>query len=507
MKKLGYFFTVIALSILGFSFIGSAAEPKYGGKLVVGQDLDAIGLDPQKALAFSSWTYFELVYNSLLQVDEKGNLQPDLAVSWETPDPQTYVFHLRKGVKFHDGTEFSSEDVKATFDRLMDPKTASPRRKNFKLLNRIEPMGRYTVRFTLEKPFAPFLSYMGFTAYSSILSKNVIEKADPGKMVVGTAAFKMEEYRPNDKMILKKNPFYWEKGLPYLDEIELRLIPDATSRVAALRARSADYTWIIETQLVKLLLQEKGIEHGIAADTGRMRVYLNCTKAPLNNIKVRQALSSATDRKEMIQLAAMGKANLSGPIPSAAGDFAYPPEKLPYYDYDVERAKKLLQEAGYANGFKITAKVSATYPIDQYSAQILQNQWKKIGVNLEIIKQEFGTLLRDLTTRNHDTIFITDIWRPDPDEYVEYGWGAIEERTGFTSPDLDKLVIDGTATLDHGKRMAIYHEIAKKMAEYSPVLFLYARPQRFEFWGEYVKGYNTIPSCSRVNLKKTWLAK
>ncbi len=500
--------------ILGFimgiflltSQIQATDQPKYGGKLVVGQDIDAVGLDPYKTTAFASLNYFEQVYNSLLQFDEKGALQPDLAVSWESPKPNIYVFRLRKDVKFHDGQEFTAEDVKATFDRLLDPKTASIRRVSFKLVEKVEVADKHTVRFILKEPYAPFLSYMGSPAHSAILSKKVIADSDPNKIIVGTGPFQMVEFRPNDTMLLKKNPQYWEKGLPYLGELEIRLIKDASSRVAALRAKSVDYTWLIEPQLVQILMKEKGIQSAIAASTGRKRIFFNCTKAPFNNVKVRQALSSATDRKELLRVTVLGKGDLSGPIPPAAGDYAYSPEKLPFYDYNPERAKKLLAEAGFPNGFKAQFKVSAAHVIDQYIAQMLQRQWKKIGVEIEIVQVEWGTIIRDTDERNYEISHMTDIWRPDPDEYIAYDQD-IKRRAGFSSPDLEKMLLEGLTTLDHPKRVAIYHEIEKKIAEYAPVLYQYARPQRFEFWRDYVKGYVPTPQCSRVNLKKAWLEK
>ena len=486
--------------------IRAADQPKYGGKLVVGQDIDAVGLDPYKTTALASLNYFEQIYNSLLQFDAQGALQPELATSWENPNPTTYIFRLRKDVKFQDGKEFTAEDVKATFDRALDPKTGSARALTFKPVDRVEVVDKHTVRFILKEPFAPFLNYLASPAHSSILSKSVIEKSDPNQVVIGTGPFQMVEFRPNDTMLLKKNPQYWEKGLPYLDELEIRLIKDPSSRVAALRAKSVDHIWIMEPQLVQILMKEKGINSAMAASTARKRVFINCTKPPFNNVKVRQALSSATDRKELIRVTVMGKGELCGALPAAVGDYAFPAEKLPFYDYNPERAKKLLAEAGYPNGFKAQFKVSAAHITDQYAAQMLQRQWKKIGVEIDIVQVEWGTIIRNINEKNYEIGSMTDFWRPDPNEYIVYDWD-IQARTGFKSPDLDKMTAEGLTTVDHKKRVALYHEIEKKIAEYSPILYIYAHPQRFEFWSDYVKGYVPLPQCSRVNLKKAWLDK
>ncbi len=505
MKKTAILLLGIAVGLFMLEGpIQAADQPKYGGKLAIGQDIDAVGLDPYKTTAFASLNYFEQVYNSLLQFDAQGKLQPELATSWENPNPTTYVFRLRKDVKFHDGKELTAEDVKATFDRLLDPKVGSVRLITFKSIDRVEAVDKHTVRFTLKEPFAPFLNYLASPAHASILSKGVIESSDPNKVVIGTGPFQMVEFRPNDTMLLKKNPQYWEKGLPYLDELEIRLIKDPSSRVAALRARSVDHIWIMEPQLVQVLMKEKGIQSAMAASTARKRVFINCTKPPLNNVKVRQALSSATDRKELIRVTVMGKGELCGSLPAAVGDYAFPAEKLPLYDYNPDRAKKLLVEAGYPKGFKAQFKVSASHITDQYAAQMLQGQWKKIGVEIDLVQVEWATLIKNINEKNYEIISGTDFWRPDPDEYLAYRWD-IQTRTGFSSPDLDRMTAEGLTTVDHPKRVALYHEIEKKIAEYAPILYIYAHPQRFEFWRDSLKDYVPLPQCSRVNMKKAWL--
>lgn len=507
MKRIACIVMVIFVGMFFFTVHCTSAEnPKYGGKLVVGQDIDAVGLDPYKSTAMASWNFYEQIYNTLLEFDNQGNLQPSLAVSWESSDPQTYVFHLRKGVKFHDGKDFGAEDVKATFDRMMDPKTASIRAKQFKLVDRVEIVDQYTVRFILKSPYGPFLNFLAAKQYSAIQSKYLIDKGvDFNTVVIGTGPFQLVKYTPNDKMLLKKNPLYWEKGLPYLDEIEIRLIKDAASRVAALRSKSVDYTWLIEPQLVKILMKEKGIQSATTPATANKRLYLNCTKAPLDNVQVRRALSMATDRKSILQVAVLGKGELSGPIPPAAGDFALSPEKLSYYTYDPEGAKKLLAKAGYPKGLKLTIKVSAIHVIDQYIVQMLQRQWEKSGVEVQILQEEWGTILRDWESLNYQIIHITDIWRPDPDEYVSYL--NTKSRTGFQDPGIEKLVMDGLTTVDREKRVTIYHEIEKKLTEDAPILYIFARPQRFEFWHDYVKGYSPTPMTERTAFKNTWLSK
>ena len=507
MRKGVRILLVIAVGLFLIASTGYAAgQPKYGGKLTIGQDVDAVACDPCKTTAFASWNYYEHVYDSLLKFDEEANLKPNLATSWDTPDPKTVIFHLQKGVKFHNGEEFTAEDVKATFDRLLNPKSGCWQAKTFRLLDNVAVVDRFTVRFNLKEPFAPLLGYLGNCRYSAIMCKSVIEKEDPNKVMVGTGPFQLIEFRANDRMRLKKNPTYREKGLPYLDEMEIRLIKDASSRLAAIRSRSVDYTWIIEPQLVQILLKEKKVQSGMAPYTGKLQIYFNCSKPPFDNVKVRQAMSLATDRGEIIRVTIMGKAALSGAIPPAGGDFALPVEKLSFYEYNPDRAKKLLAEAGYPNGLKAQMKVSAAHPIDQYAAQVLQRQWKKVGVDINIVQQEWGTHLKDGNKRNHQIWVVARIWTPDPDEYIRYGID-FNRRAAFKTPEMDEMVKKGATTLDHNGRVKIYHEIQKYVAEQAPILYIYARPQRFEFWRDYVKGYTPTPPCSRFTVKRVWLDK
>jgi peptide/nickel transport system substrate-binding protein len=341
-----------------------------------------------------------------------------------------------------------------------------------------------------------------------ILSKDVLENKDPNSVWVGTGPFQVVEYKPNNVMFFKRFPQYWMKGLPYLDEIEVRLIKDSSSRVAALRSGSVDYTWFEEVQPAMGFMNKKGYKTATAPSINRVELYINTTLStpPLNNVKVRQALSSATDRKEHIRVVLMGMGALTTDIPPGAGDFAADYEKLPFYDYNPERAKKLLAEAGYPNGFKLKCKVSEKHVIHQMSAQILQRQWKKIGVDLEIIRLDWANYSPTANKRHFEVIYHPGSWRPDPDGYVYWGRDK-DTRCGLVDPKYKKLVEDSITTVDHAKRVAIYHEMQRYGAETVPMIYLFAKPGRFEFWKDYVKGYVPQASAGRTYFRQTWLDK
>jgi peptide/nickel transport system substrate-binding protein len=232
---LGLFFC----SAVFLSSPASAETPKKGGWLTVATDSTAVGLDPALSITFSTFTFTEHVYDTLLRRNNKMELEPSLAVSWEQPDDLTYIFHLRKGVKFHNGSEMTSEDVAFTFNRILDPKTGSPAYSTFKSIDKVVALDKYTVKITLNKTMPAFLSYCGFTRTSAIVSKAEVEKHGTlQKNMIGTGPFKLQEYKHGVSATFVRNEDYWEPGLPYLDGFKFLVMKDEASRMAAIRRGS-----------------------------------------------------------------------------------------------------------------------------------------------------------------------------------------------------------------------------------------------------------------------------
>ena len=230
---------------------GEGPTPKRGGVLTIGQDENPIGLDPHKTAAFSTTNIAEHIFSCLLRWDATvSRVEPDLAVAWENPDPQTFVFHLRDGVKFHNGDALTSDDVKFTFQRMVDPATRSPWSSIFSVIREIETPDPRTVVFRLANPFSPFLNYLATVRYTAIVSReDVRQRGDLVNGGAGTGPFMLEDFRPNSLIRLKRNPDYYEPGLPYLDGLDFRIIPDEGSRMAALRAGSVQLTWLSRPRL------------------------------------------------------------------------------------------------------------------------------------------------------------------------------------------------------------------------------------------------------------------
>src|SRR6185503_7237024 len=287
----------MGLAALGFGTCMAAAEeeaaaPKRGGVLTIGQDENPIGLDPHKTAAFSTGNIAEHIYTCLLRWDATASrVEPDLAVAWENPDPQTFVFHLRDGVKFHNGDALTSDDVKFTFQRMVDPATRSPWSSIFSVIREIETPDPRTVVFRLANPFSPFLNYLATVRYTAIVSREDVRRR--GDLVTGgagTGPFMLEDFRPNSLIRLKRNPDYYEPGLPYLDGLDFRIIPDEGSRMAALRAGSVQLTWLSRPDSAAQMRDVADIVAPEPETYSRlMLLEFDQRKPPFNDVRVRRA--------------------------------------------------------------------------------------------------------------------------------------------------------------------------------------------------------------------------
>jgi peptide/nickel transport system substrate-binding protein len=223
--------------LLGPSFAiaagGPSETPVAGGTLTIGADADPIGLDPTTVTAFSSYDFTGLIYTGLLRWTADMKIEPDLAVSYERPDDKTYIFKLREGVKFHNGQDFTAEDVKYTFDRILDPATASKLRAQYSGIKAVTVVDPRTVKFELKTTDAAFLNYLATNPDGAIVPKGV---ENLSTQPVGTGPFVFESYQPNQQFTLTANPNYYEKGLPYLSKVVFKFYKDQATLSSALRS-------------------------------------------------------------------------------------------------------------------------------------------------------------------------------------------------------------------------------------------------------------------------------
>ena len=267
----------------------------------------------------------DLTYQSLVMFDENLKIVPCLAEAWKLSDDRlTWSFRLRQGVRFHDGSEFEAEDVRAWFERMMAPATASPYRGSFSQVVKVEPKGKYEVELTLGAPHAPLLALLASLRGSAIAPRRWMQSAGAAARTsaMGSGPFKIAEYVPGSHVRYVRHREYWEQGLPYLDEVRLEIVPDETRRVEALRSGRVRHALVgpsAEQQLKR--------EMSLRSSPGPVQAVtvFNTRRKPFDDVRVRQAISLVVDRQEAIERALGGEGRSTGPVPTGHGEWAIPP--------------------------------------------------------------------------------------------------------------------------------------------------------------------------------------
>jgi peptide/nickel transport system substrate-binding protein len=355
-----------------------AQAPKLGGGFISAQTTEATGLDPQLVPALSRSRRSPMMYSQLVRFDGEMNPMPELAESWQiSPDSLTWTFKLRQGVKFHDGQELTSADVKFTFDRLFEK---SPGKSDFIAVDKVEPAGRYAVKFITKEPFAGLLAALG-GFWGFIISEAGIKKyGDLNKAAMGTGPFMLEDWKVEQQLVLKKNPAYFRKGLPYVDTLTLRIIPDEANIVAALRTGQIHHAFIEDNKNFNLLKEEKTLTGYHSSRLGYDYLNINASRGPLKDVRVRQAISWTVDRSQVMRVAASGFGRLTAPATAPMKQWQLPEEQwMRYYKPDVDKAKKLMADAGFASGFTVKLCVIPTFPTMVSGAPVIAAQLKRIG--------------------------------------------------------------------------------------------------------------------------------
>lgn len=479
--------------------------PAQGGTLIIGKAQEAVGLDPHKVTAASSFQVIAQVYNQLVELDEEYSPQPELAESWENPDDTTFIFHLRHGVKFHNGREMTSADVKYSFERITDEATASPWASQLASIDSIETPDDYTVVVNLSEPYGAFMPTLA-NLWAAVVPQEAVEEfGDLQSEMVGTGPFMLEEYVPDTETVLKSFEDYWG-GAPLLNGITYRILPDEAARLAALRTGEIDMTSISDPTAVGLASRSEGV-HVVSQPTTDYYLWgFNTEREPLNDVRVRQALSLAVDRQAMLDAVLFGEGLVSGPIVPTLGEWSVPVDDLPYYDVDIDRAKELLTDAGYPDGFDISITASPAYPQFISIALVLQQQLKAINVNATLDQVEWGTFINKWIERDFDTFVSYNGSGNDPDRalYPALVTGGSVNAFQFSNPDVDRLLEEGRTTVDRSERMGVYAQAQQLIAEQAPLLFLFTRT---EYVGlrDAVHNFELSPVETYRSLKQVWL--
>lgn len=486
--------------------------PRAGGSSVWAAESDPVSLNPITNSNFSSTQGFEHCYESLVAYDSDLNLVPALAESWETPDETTYIFNLRRGVKWHDGSDFTAEDVKYTFDIVLDPEGPAIWRNNFDAVTSVEIIDDHTVKFTTSAPFPPLLGAFAILRSSAIIKKGAMEETNLDNEINGTGPYKLIRYVPQDVIELERNPDYWGAPLPYLDSVSFKILTEEDARVAGLRAGSIDYALL--TPLGEQRLRN---EENLTVMSGpRVFLYVfifNMLREPWSDVRVRQAISLAVNRDELIEKTLFGTGSIAGPMPTGFGDWYVPTDELreKWYTPDLERARQLLSEAGVPDGQEMDLLVAPFGGSDFYTnaAVVLKDQLAQIGIVVNIRQVEVGVFVQDASPDgnwNYDMNINAFSPRHDPDGFL---WARFySENTfavGYSNERVDELLLEARTTIDQAQRKALYDEAQRILLDEAPMLWV-GSDNIIEATQNYVKDYTQSPFTRRDwGLKHTWL--
>ena len=490
----------------------ASTEPVAGGTSIWAAESDPVALNPITNSNFASTQAFEHAYESLTAYDTELNILPSLAESWETPDDLTHIFHLRQGVKWHDGSDFTAADVKYTFDIVLDPEGPAIWRSNFDQVESVEVVDDFTVTFKTKAPFPPLLGAFAILRSSAIIKQGALEEGNLDNAVVGTGPYKLIQYIPQDVLEYEKFTDYWGAPLPYIDKVSFKILVDEDTRIAALRAGTVDYAFLTSV----------GAER-VRSDTNitllegpRTFLYIfvfNMERAPWSDVRVRQAISMATDRDELIQKALFGAGSVSGPIPTGFGDWYIPEEELraEWYTPDIEGAKALLAEAGIAEGQVLDLLVTdfGGSPFYTGAGVVFKEQMAKIGIDVQIRLVEQGVFIQEASPDgnfNYDMCINAFSPRHDPDGFL---WARFFSENpyavGYSNERMDEILPEARATIDVAKRKELYTEAQRILLDESPMLWI-SVDNLIEGISPRLKGYKQSPFTRRSwSLANSWL--
>ncbi len=482
-----------------------AQEPQRGGTLTVRLDSDLIGIDPHGASAGVDRNVYTSVYDGLVTVDENLNIVPNLAESVETPDERTYIFRLRPNVTFHDGTPCNAAAVKWNFDWILNEANASPRRSELVDVQEVVVDDPLTVRIVLKNAFAPFLAIISDRA-GYIVSPAARQQygADYPRNPVGTGPFRFVEWVKDDHVTFRRFDEYREEGLPYLDEIRYRPIPDATVALTELKTNNIDFFFGIDPKDVEDVKSQPNLQYLEGLGVGYQGLWINTAREPLANKALREAVAFAVDREALFAAAYYGVGQIAhGPIPPSS--WAFDPE-FRSRSRDLEQAKAKLAEGGQPNGFPMVLKV-ANSPLGQTITQIVQANLKEVGITVEIQTLEFGALLEVGEAGDFDALSLGWSGRIDPDGNIQpiFHSGGAFNYGKYNNPQVDQLIADGRATTDRTERTRIYREIQRIINDDAAYVFTYFQPASFGA-ADYVQGFKVTPDAL-MRFKTTSLAK
>jgi peptide/nickel transport system substrate-binding protein len=502
----------------------SGVAPAYGDAIVEGSIGDVSGFLTAVTSDSASHTAAGYVFNGLVRYDRNLKLEGELAESWDvSPDGRKITFHLRKGVTWHDGRPFTSEDVMFTYRRMIDPNTPTAYAEDFKQVTRAANPDPYTFVVEYDKPFAPALASWGM----HVLPKHLLEtypdisRSPLNKKPVGTGPFRFVEWKTGEKTVFEANPDYFE-GRPYLSRVITRVIPDPATMFLELKSGGIDMMGLTPLQYTRQTKTEefrKSFNKYRYLSFGYTYLGFRLSHPLFSDRRVRQAFAYAINKKEIIDGVLFGLGQeATGPY--KPGTWAHNPD-VKRYPYDPERAKALLAEAGWKDAggkgvlekgggkFAFTVLTNAGNESRAKTAEIIQQNLAAVGIRMEIRTLEWSAFINEFVDkRKFDAVILGWSISQDPDQYDIWSSKKTGPKelnfVGFADAEVDRLLEEGRRTFEIEKRRKAYFRIQEILAEEQPYVFLYY-PDSLPVVQKRIHGIEPAPAGISYNFIKWYV--
>ncbi|WP_231689641.1 peptide-binding protein [Bacillus sp. FJAT-27245] len=473
----------------------ASTEPQKGGSLILGHTASPTLFNPYFSTGGPDGTIEAMLFSGLVTIDREFSPVGNLAEKWDvSDDDKTYTFYLRKGVKWHDGEDFTADDVVFTYNIPLHKDYTGPRALPFETVTEIKKVDDYTVTITLSEPYAPFIT---ITAQFEILPEHILGNVPMKELAthefntkkpIGTGPFKFSEWKDGQYIKLDAFEDYYD-GRPYLDSFVFKIVPDVNALMAQLQAGDINYTGITAEQLsTAKSLEDKGIIKLVSGPSNSWDFIGYNLRNPLfQDKKVRHALTHAIAKQKIIDAVHGGDSTIAHG-PGSPANWAFNPN-MPKYDYDPEKAKKLLEEAGWKLGkdkvyekdgkkFEFTLKTTNGYGSWTKIAEIAQQQWKEIGVKVKIEVLEWSAFYEEIGPPKWNFDAVVSGWSIGSDPDPTWFWHTSEIKAGlnwfgYSNPEVDKLLEINTSIVDQEERKELIQKADAIVAEDQPYTFLY----------------------------------
>lgn len=490
-----------------------AKDARQGGTLTVGSLVEPPGLDPFHQGADARIRVTVLMYQGLFYEAVDGEAAPLLARSYEvSPDKLVYTIKLRPGVKFHTGQPMTAKDVAYSYNYIRDPKNGSPGAGDFTVVTAIDAVDDETVKITLSQSNASLPMTLG-NKYGAVIPAGYFDAPDAktklNQASVGTGPFKLLEFKPNSNLTLARNPDYWEKGAPYLDQINFVAIPNSASMLVGLTNKRVDLALLNRPQDVRQVEKAPGLKTERWPSLNQKAVDLGSEYGPLADPRVRQAIALGVDKDEVMRASIGGLGQVIGTMVAAMQDrWGLPLTEVPNRKPDVEKAKKLLAEAGHPNGLELNLTTIIGYDWMDPAAVTIREQLARIGVKLNIQRVELGVWIKNFQSKQMGFTFNDWATQPDPNLLFYRHFRMAPEGADFRNWKNEKasrLLDQGRAESDPVKRKAIYIEFQKELAQSVPTIMLFSA-DLVTVRNEKVRNYVQHPTGWYYGLARTFIA-